>query len=217
MLKTSLPSGDGPRSKRSAILDAAVDHFGRHGFEETKWSAVSDAVGIGETALYHYFQSKAHCLFVIMKNELQRSVDRFDEAITGVEDPEVALRAATAAIFDVTPRETLQLRILQNYTPLLARPRKADREEEVRLKARVLLHRNRDAWRNLLTEGMEARVFPQRNSYLLTQAILAQVISVWQWYRPEGEIEFLEVSRFIQECVYNLVMSPSPPHMASPE
>ncbi len=208
MPNTDSSDGEGPRSKRSAILNAAVDHFGRHGFEGTMWSEVADEVGIGQTALYHYFQSKAHCLFVIMQIELQRSLDRFYEATESQTDPEAALRAATRAIFEVTPRETLQLRILQNYQPLLAHPRKAKREEEVRLAARSLLHRNQEAWHDLLRQGMNIGTFPQRDPYLLTQAILAQVITVWRWYRPDGAIAFAEVSEFIQDCVHRLVVSP---------
>src|SRR5262245_18203301 len=101
----------GPRSKRAAILEAAVDCFGQYGYEATKWSTVAERVGIGQTALYHYFESKAHCLLTIMHTELQRSRDRFREVTTGVE-PAEALRAALRTAFDVTAHEVLQMRIL---------------------------------------------------------------------------------------------------------
>ncbi|WP_110206128.1 TetR/AcrR family transcriptional regulator [Nocardioides daejeonensis] len=208
MSPTDSSTDEGPRSKRSAIIAAAVDHFGEHGFEATMWSQVADEVGIGQTALYHYFQSKAHCLYVIMEIELARSLERFHQATDGIDDPHEALDAACRAIFEVAPQETLQLRILQNYQNLLARPRKAKREEEVRQEARRLLQANQEAWRSLLNRGMEAGAFPRRDTYLLTQAILAQVITVWQWYRPNGSIPLSQVSEFIQECVRRLVVSP---------
>jgi hypothetical protein len=69
----------GRRSKRTAILDAAVDAFGEHGYEATKWSLVAEQVGIGQTALYHYFESKVHCLLTIMRTELSRSHGQFLE------------------------------------------------------------------------------------------------------------------------------------------
>src|SRR5207244_9845841 len=71
----------GRRSKRSAILDTAVARFGETGYEATKWSTVADEVGIGQTALYHYFESKAHCLLTIMRLELARSYQRFLAAV----------------------------------------------------------------------------------------------------------------------------------------
>src|SRR2546421_8590350 len=52
------------RSKHDAILDAAVQAFGRDGYEDSKWADVAKAVGIGSTALYHCFESKLHCLYV---------------------------------------------------------------------------------------------------------------------------------------------------------
>ena len=52
-MTAQLERKDGPRSKRGVILQAAVDRFGRDGFEHTKWATVADEVGIGQTALYH--------------------------------------------------------------------------------------------------------------------------------------------------------------------
>src|SRR3954452_5409643 len=128
----------GPRSKRAAILTAAVDCFGEAGFEATKWSTVADRVGIGQTALYHYFESKAHCLLTIMRLELRRSRDQFVEATEGEEDPVAALRAAVRAAFAVSDSEILQMRILQNNMVLLAGPRASQREETERRAAREL-------------------------------------------------------------------------------
>jgi AcrR family transcriptional regulator len=45
---------------------AATQRFGRDGYEDTKWADIAADVGVGPTALYHYFESKQHCLFVIL-------------------------------------------------------------------------------------------------------------------------------------------------------
>src|SRR5881397_1255404 len=101
---------EGPRSKRGAILAAAIEYFGETGYEATKWSAVAGRVGIGQTALYHYFESKAHCLLTIMSLELTRSLEKFREATADIESGDKALEAAIAAAYDVSPREVLQMR-----------------------------------------------------------------------------------------------------------
>src|SRR5919108_2694469 len=82
---------DGPRSKRAAILAAAVTKFGEVGYEATKWSDIAGEVGIGQTALYHYFESKAHCLLTIMSLELTRSLERFREVTADVPRADAAL------------------------------------------------------------------------------------------------------------------------------
>ena len=77
----ALAETEGPRSKRAVILAAAIDSFGHDGYEHTKWAKIADEVGIGQTALYHYFESKAHCLLTIMSLELSRSLERFREVM----------------------------------------------------------------------------------------------------------------------------------------
>ena len=62
--------------KRQEILAAATARFGRDGYENTKWADIAADVGVGPTALYHYFESKQHCLYEIM-----------DEAIDGLPAP----------------------------------------------------------------------------------------------------------------------------------
>src|SRR5258706_10361957 len=59
-----------PRSKRELILATATADFARIGYRASRWSDVADAVGIGSTALYHYFVSQEHCLFTIIAEGL---------------------------------------------------------------------------------------------------------------------------------------------------
>src|SRR3978361_1108141 len=67
-----------PRSKRELILATATADFARIGYRASRWSDVADAVGIGSTALYHYFVSKEHCLFTIMAEVLCDNRDYFE-------------------------------------------------------------------------------------------------------------------------------------------
>jgi AcrR family transcriptional regulator len=196
---------EGPRSKRVAILRAAVECFGEVGFEGTKWSAVADRVGIGQTALYHYFETKTHCLLTIMRVELQRSRDQFTEATAGERDPAEALRAAVRAAFAVTDHEILQMRILQNNLSLLAVPRTSKKEETERQAARELVRQIERDWTRLLTRGMSEGSFPVRDPHSLGLALLGLIVSVWRWYRPGGPTRLAEVSELIEGCCVRMV------------
>jgi len=200
MAQSMIDPEAGPRSKRAAILSAAVGCFGEYGYEATKWSAVAERVGIGQTALYHYFESKAHCLLTIMHSELHRSHQRFLAATEGV-DPAEGLRAALAGAFDVTEREVLQMRILQNHIDLLEIPRASTREEEARQAARALVHDIEMAWTGLLDRGMAAGEFPRQDPHLLAQAVLGLLVSVWRWYRWGRRLSLAEVRDFYVGCV----------------
>ena len=69
--RTGRPPRSKPGVKREQILEVAINEFGRFGYEETKWADIASAVGIGPTALYHYFESKLHCLYEIQALAVQ--------------------------------------------------------------------------------------------------------------------------------------------------
>ncbi len=203
--QTKVERRDGPRSKRGIILKAAIDGFGRDGFELTKWASIADEVGIGQTALYHYFESKAHCLLTIMSLELEQSQQRFQEATAGIEDPVERLRAAVASAYDVTAREALSARILLFHMDLLTTKRQSEREESERRRARVLVRAIEDEWSALFEHGMAADVFARRDSRQTSLVVLALIVSVWRWYRPRGERQLSEIAEFITEACVRVV------------
>jgi AcrR family transcriptional regulator len=196
---------EGPRSKRAGILAAAIDSFGRDGYEHTKWAKIADEVGVGQTALYHYFESKAHCLLTIMRVELERSLVRFREVTSDVPQADAALRAAIAAAYEVSPREVLQMRILQSHMDLLATPRPSEKEEAERQEARKHVREIEEAWTALLASGMESGTFPQRDPHAMAIVVLAMVVSVWRWYRPGGQMSLEDVRELITDASLRVV------------
>ena len=198
-------SDEGPRSKRAAILTAAIKSFGKNGYDATKWSTVADQVGIGQTALYHYFESKAHCLLTIMRLELQRSHEEFLKATAEQPDPMNALRAAVRTAYAVSEHNVLQMRILQNNIALLAVPRTSKREEAERVAARELVHQIERDWTELLQRGMDEGVFARRDAHTLALNMLGMIVSVWRWYRPRGSVSLAEVSDLTEDCCVRMV------------
>jgi len=205
MVQALLPETEGPRSKRTLILAAAIDSFGKDGYEHTKWAKIADEVGIGQTALYHYFESKAHCLLTIMSLELTRSLERFREVTADISPADKALEAAIAAAYDVTPTEVLQMRILQSHMDLLATPRPSEREEAERQRARALVRDIENEWTALLARGMKAKDFPKRDPHAMATVVLALVVSVWRWYRPGGPMSLDEVRELISGACLRVV------------
>ena len=196
---------EGPRSRRADILAAAIDSFGHDGYEHTKWARVADEVGIGQTALYYYFESKAHCLLTIMRIELGRSLERFREVTADVPQADKALEAAIDAAYDVSLREILQMRILQNHMDLLATPRPSEKEEAERQTARAHVRGIEQEWTALLERGMAAGTFPKRDGHALATVVLAMVVSVWRWYRPGGRMTLDQVRDLITDSCLRTV------------
>jgi AcrR family transcriptional regulator len=197
------------RSKRDAILGSATMLFGREGYEDSKWADVANAVGIGSTALYHYFESKLHCLYVIMADALEGHRADFDR-ITGEGDDFVAtLTAVLRSGFELTDQEVLRQRVLVAEQALLAVHRTSQREEEARERAR---ERTRDlefAWATFLSRGMEQGAILDADPRLATRAVLGLHNSVWHWYRPGGDLSLEQVSDFyVDRCLAVLGAGP---------
>jgi len=196
---------DGPRSKRSAILTAAVDHFGRSGYDDTKWSAISGEVGIGQTALYHYFESKAHCLLTILRLELAQSYLRFLESTGDRADLAEAARAAVTASFNVNESEMSRMRILVFNVDILANPRASEREETERRLCLGLTHAIEDGWSELIAELLKEKA-DDRDPVLAAQSILGILNSVWHWFRPGGSLSHTQVRDFYVDAAMRILV-----------
>jgi TetR/AcrR family transcriptional regulator, cholesterol catabolism regulator len=195
-------------TKRAEILAAATERFGRDGYETTKWADIAADVGVGPTALYHYFESKQHCLFVILDEAVRRALARFELAVKAHSDPEDALRAIVADAFEVTPHDVQQLRVLVAEHGLLMAPRRSPREEEARRTARAGTRALELAWATLLARAMERGAVAEGDPRLLARAVLGLYNSIWQWYRPHGPIALGVVSSFYRTRLLELLGLP---------
>ena len=206
METSTVPRTESARSKRTAIVAAAVDRFGSDGYEHTKWAAIADDVGIGQTALYHYFESKAHCLLTIMRLELTQSLSRFQEVTGSIEDPAEALALAVRSAYDASARDALQRRILQNHLDLLSTPRPSEKEEQERLRSRELVRDIEKAWTDLIRRGVESGAFADRDVELSARMALALVVGVWRWYRPGGPHSLEGIGVLTSDAVLRVVV-----------
>jgi AcrR family transcriptional regulator len=189
-------SGVSSRSKRAEILTIATEYFGEHGYEDTKWADVAAAVGIGSTALYHYFESKLHCLYVIMADALERFQTDF-ERVTGEHDDFVdAVVAVIRSGWDLSDHDVLRLRLLVAEQGLVGVHRSSPREEEARELARARTRELEFSWGTFLARGMEQGILPESDPRLLTRATLGLYNSVWHWFRPRGTLSLAEVADF---------------------
>jgi AcrR family transcriptional regulator len=190
------------RSKRQDILRTAIEHFGRHGYEYTKWADIAADVGLGSTALYHYFESKLHCLFEIHAETLEAERERFQTLTSDRGEFGPTLVRVLNALFDLSEHDVLRNRVLVAEEGLVAAARKSPREEEARRLARSRMRDIEFAWAAFLTRGMEQGAIPEADPRLLTNALLGLYKSVWHWYRPGGGLSLDDVREFfVERCL----------------
>jgi TetR/AcrR family transcriptional regulator, cholesterol catabolism regulator len=193
---------ESPRSKRGEILRVATETFGRDGYEYSKWADIAQAVGIGSTALYHYFESKLHCLYEIQGDAVQADAEKFTRVVAEHDDFQEALAAVLNAAFDLSEHEVLRNRVLVAEQSLAGLHRTSPREEEARQRTRSRMRDLEFAWATFLTRGMDQGVIPEADARLLTRAILGLYNSVWHWYRPGGDLSLADVRDFyVARCL----------------
>ncbi len=153
-------------------------------------------MGIGSTALYHYFESKLHCLYEIQALAVQAEREKFDRVTGEYDDFAEALKAALDAAFDLTELEVLRNRVLVGEQSLVGLHGRSPREEEARQLARSRMRDLEFAWANFLIRGMEQGAISKVDPLLLAGAVLGLHNSVWHWYRPRGSLSLDEVRDF---------------------
>jgi TetR/AcrR family transcriptional regulator, cholesterol catabolism regulator len=198
--------------KRLEILAAATERFGRDGYEDTKWADIAADVGVGPTALYHYFESKQHCLFVIIDQAIEDFRARFEARTAAHRDPTEALVDVLQDCFQLSDRDVLRNRLLVAEQGLLSSQRGSPREEQARQAARS---RSRDlefAWATFLSSAMQQGAIPRHDARMLTRAILGIYNSIWTWYRPNGIQPLSDVADFF--VARTLAMIGLPPELA---
>jgi TetR/AcrR family transcriptional regulator, cholesterol catabolism regulator len=183
-------------ARRAAILYAATERFGRDGYENTKWADVAGDVGVGPTALYHYFESKQHCLFVIMAEAVAGFRADFDARRLSEPNPRPAIRSILEGTFELTDHEVMVNRLIVAEQGLMSTPRRFPREEQARRLAHAKTRDVEMAWSTFLSRAMEVGAIPEADPRLLTRAMLGLYNSVWHWYRPGGVVTLDELRRF---------------------
>jgi AcrR family transcriptional regulator len=182
--------------KKEQILDVAIDYFGRYSYEETKWADVAAAVDIGSTALYHYFESKQHCLFEIMAKTVADYRARFDRIVAENDDWNEALVTLLVDSFSISEQQVMRQRVMVAEFERIATARSLPREEAARASARAQTRDLEFAWGTFLARGMQQGLLPENDPRLLTRAVLGLYNSVWHWYRPGGTLPLADVGRF---------------------
>ena len=186
-----------PGVKKEQIVEIATDYFGRYGYEDTKWADVASAVGIGSTALYHYFESKQHCLYEIMAQAVVDFRERFDRSLVENEDWTEALVSVLTSNFELTEQEVVRNRLLVSEMGRIGIKRTLPREEAARSRARTVIRELEFAWGTFLARGMQQGLIPANDPKLMTRAVLGLYNSVWHWFRPGGTLTVEDIGRFI--------------------
>lgn len=90
---------------REAILSAAFALFKDSGYSETSMAQIAKQAGVSPANIYVYFESKLELLFQIYSPWLQDRLQRLEQEVSAIKDPEARLRLILRTLWEDIPAE----------------------------------------------------------------------------------------------------------------
>ena len=171
---------------REDILEAAAQVFRQKGYHGASMEDIAKAVNLQKPSLYHHVSSKQEILLALLNRALELLLERISaissQDITADEKLKEMIRA--------------YLRILAENTDLSAVLLFEHRSLERKQHARHVPNRDRfeALWRDVLEEGVAAKLFVCDDPALAARAILGILNWTITWYHPDGPLEIEEIA-----------------------
>ena len=171
---------------REDILEAAAQVFRQKGFHGASMADIAEAVNLQKASLYHHVTSKQEILLLILNRALELLLERIC-AITELDIP--ADKKLQAMM-----REYLKI-LVENQdlaAVLLFEHRSLERKQH----ARHVPNRDKfeQLWKNVLAEGVKAKVFQCDDPALATRALLGVLNWTMTWYNPDGSLNVEQIA-----------------------
>jgi len=180
---------------REDILEAAAQVFREKGFHGASMNDIAEAVSLQKASLYHHVASKQEILLEL----LDRALQLLFEQISSISNQNLpADRKLRLMIHEY-------LRILVDNidlaTVLLFEHRSLDRRQ----RARHVPNRDKfeTLWKDVLTEGVRAKLFRCENPALASRALLGQLNWTITWYHADGALTIEQISNQYSDLLLN--------------
>lgn len=163
-------------AKERAILSAAAELFGDHGYDRATLADVARRVGIKRGSLYHYISSKEDLLYWLHKKLIDELIEHTDAALHDAHTVEGRLRAVVRVSMRLIAERRAEVKVFLEERHVLGTERWAD------------VVAQRDAFQrkveDVLAEGMRAGILRENPVRLTANGILGMCFWGYQWFRP---------------------------------
>jgi AcrR family transcriptional regulator len=167
--------------RREAVIEAAIDEFGEHGYHAASTAAIAKRAGISQPYIYALFSDKETLFLACYRRGCERIRHAFTEAARGTEPGDARISAMGTAYFDLlqSPRELLlQLQAFAAASNPKLRPAIREGFVEVMKDIRRLLGGDKD----------EAALFTARGTLLNILTALEVPDEFWPQPLSAGEV-----------------------------
>ena len=186
---------------RQEILRTAARLFQQRGYDATSMNDVAASLKLSKGGLYHHFQSKDEILFEIMNHAMDITEERVLSPVRSIADPEERLRALIRLHMEVvlSPRDreiTVMLHENHPLPPTLRKRINARKKEYVHFMESLIAEVQR-------ARRAKASVSPRAAAF----ALLGMINWIYQWYKPEGELQAHNLVPQFTELVFGGILA----------
>ncbi|MCU0899966.1 MAG: TetR/AcrR family transcriptional regulator [Cypionkella sp.] len=177
---------------REELMDIAARMFDERGFDRVSMAMIASEVGLGRSAVYHYFSSKDEILAAIIDSEANVPVNRM--RVLAYEPDKTATERLRNVVADGVVRRLssgsrfVRLARLEAQIP-------PDLRADYNKSRRAIF----DEYVRLIEEGMASREFRVVDSHIAAFAIIGMGTWTSRWFNPKGRMTSAEVATIIAD------------------
>jgi len=176
-----------------AIRTAGLALIRRHGYEGMSLRQLAGEVGLQQGSLYNHISTKQDLLMELLRGHMQDLLTALDQALAGIDDPLVRLRAFIA--FHLHYHMTRQAEVFVINFEL----RSLEPESHAEIVA--LRERYEKTLADILTLGIRRKLIRKTDIQVTTYALLAMLTGICTWYRPDGRLSAKQLIELHTELV----------------
>jgi AcrR family transcriptional regulator len=166
-------------SVRDRVLAAAVDLFGKQGFDGTSVAQVIAVAGVAKGGFYHHFASKEALLYEVYGDLITRQLESLDAILAQRRPAAETLRAIIVDLVESTAASATQALVFVREMHRL--------DDAGTAEYRAQRRRYYDAVVRLIRRGQAAGDFATvASADTVALTIFGLVNELPQWYRPTG-------------------------------
>lgn len=167
--------------RRHEIKNAALQIFKEKGFQKTSMREISEAVGMGKSTLYDFFDSKDEIIVFAYEEAMRTIIEKTKEIVATEPSLEQCLRIIMRNNLTYTLENKHLIGWLNTEASYL--------EESYQKRLHEIRYSYQDIIQSVVEKGITDRLIRKTDPALATRLLINSILSIAYTSRPSGSLE----------------------------
>lgn len=167
--------------RRHEIKNAALQIFKEKGFQKTSMREISEAVGMGKSTLYDFFDSKDEIIVFAYEEAMRTIIEKTKEIVASEPSLEQCLRIIMRNNLTYTLENKHLIGWLNTEASYL--------EESYQKRLHEIRYSYQDIIQSVVEKGITDRLIRKTDPALATRLLINSILSIAYTSRPSGSLE----------------------------